>query len=471
VNEQYVAETPLTLEALASALDGAFAVRSVGAGTRELTFYDTFDGLLYAAGIELALAEGEAIPAAAREAAEGRALLALARVRIASETVAVLDELDKTVARLELLAPDGLTPRVTLTGLRGYERERAEVAAALALAAAPQSLRDEAILAAGGRPEGISAKVRVALDPAERADAATARVLGALWEVIEANLPGTLADTDVEFLHDYRVSVRKTRSVLKELTEVFPPATLAYWRGEFRWLQQITGDTRDLDVAVSDFDALAGLVGAEDQAALVPLASVLANRRAAARRVMVRELRSERAHALARDWAGFMAGLTDFPVLDRPAAAATINTVAGVRIATVYRRMVKLGEAIDAESPAEDYHELRKHGKELRYLLELFGVPLHDAEVVKPMVKALKDLQDVLGRHQDREVQATMVRGLADEVSGLPGGPAALVAMGALVRALGADEAAARGEFAEAFAAFSSADQRGLVKTTFGRRA
>ncbi len=32
-----------------------------------------------------------------------------------------------------------------------------------------------------------------------------------------------------------------------------------------------------------------------------------------------------------------------------------------------------MGGAIDESSPAEAYHELRKKGKELRYLLELFG--------------------------------------------------------------------------------------------------
>ena len=76
-----------------------------------------------------------------------------------------------------------------------------------------------------------------------------------------------------------------------------------------------------------------------------------------------------------------------------------------------------MGGAIDASSPAEAYHELRKKGKELRYLLELFGVPLFPDEVVKPMIKSLKALQDVLGRHQDREVQTAMLRSLRDRRS------------------------------------------------------
>jgi len=83
------------------------------------------------------------------------------------------------------------------------------------------------------------------------------------------------------------------------------------------------------------------------------------------------------------------------------------------------------------------------------------------------MVKSLKSLQDVLGRHQDREVQQATLRSLADDVAGRPGGRAALMAMGALADRLLADEHAAREEFAERFAAFGSKRQRKLVDETF----
>ena len=126
-----------------------------------------------------------------------------------------------------------------------------------------------------------------------------------------------------------------------------------------------------------------------------------------------------------------------------------------------------MGDAIDASSPAEAYHELRKKGKELRYLLELFGLPLFPEEVVKPMIKSLKALQDVLGRHQDREVQTAVLRSLGPSVAEAARGDAALMAIGALVARLGEDERAARGEFAGRFAEFSSDEQRRLVKETF----
>jgi CHAD domain-containing protein len=141
--------------------------------------------------------------------------------------------------------------------------------------------------------------------------------------------------------------------------------------------------------------------------------------------------------------------------------------LSGERIHKVYKRMVRMGDAIGASSSPEAYHELRKKGKELRYLLELFGAALYPEEVVKPMVKALKSLQDVLGRHQDREVQVAVLHSLREEVGAVTGGPAALMAMGVLVERLDEDEQAARDEFAERFAGFASRAQRKLVKDVF----
>ncbi len=130
--------------------------------------------------------------------------------------------------------------------------------------------------------------------------------------------------------------------------------------------------------------------------------------------------------------------------------------------------MVRDGRRIDDESPPEALHDLRKRGKELRYLLELFGGLFPDS-VVKPMVSALKGLQDVLGRFQDRAVQAGLLRGLGDELAAQPGGPAALMTIGLVLESLHADQAAARAAFAERFDVFASAERRELVRSTFPR--
>jgi CHAD domain-containing protein len=484
-------------------------------GSREtdLTFYDTFDGLLRAEGMSCVHEDGRLTlveeatgrelaslvaalptrPLPAYELPAGpfrselarvvdiRALLPLAHVHSRSRELSVLDGADKTVVRMTLEEPAlvssssmhrPLRPRLRLAVVRGYDREFERATKRLesefGFRPADQPLVDEAVRAAGLVPGGVSSKIDVPLAAGERTDRAAARVLARLLEVVDANLDGTLADVDSEFLHDFRVAVRRSRSVQRELRGAFPPEQLARFRVEFRWLQQVTGDARDLDVYVLEFDDYRAMLPEQPQPDLDPLLGVLRSRRLIARREMSRALRSDRAVALRAEWGAFLSELDQLGDQDRPDAPRPIVDVAAERISKVYRRMVKMGRKIDRESPAEDYHELRKKGKELRYLFELFGLPLFPADVVKPMIKSLKGLQDVLGRHQDREVQVATLRALSDEVCALPGGPGALMAMGMLVQRLGEDEQAARDEFASHFRSFASKSQRALIKETFG---
>jgi CHAD domain-containing protein len=128
---------------------------------------------------------------------------------------------------------------------------------------------------------------------------------------------------------------------------------------------------------------------------------------------------------------------------------------------------VRMGGAIGDGSPHEALHELRKQGKELRYLLEFFS-SLYPPQVVKPMVATLKELQDVLGRFQDREVQADLLRALGDDIAAMEGGAAALMAMGVLVERLADQQQQARAQFSASFEDFAAAPQRKLVSQTFG---
>ena len=491
---QYLLPDGAAPEATAELLEERLGAEVEALRTATRTYYDTFDGRLRAAGMALVHADGalrldetaalarraaparllvaDLEPGPLREALAGvvemRALLPAARVRSRERALRVLDGQRKTVVRLRVEAPalvgdgrGGLRARVHVIGVRGYDRALSRVQRALedelGLTEARATLYDEAVVAAGGDPEGVSSKPKVSLEPGTAAGEAVAAVLRALHEVIEANLPGTLDDLDTEFLHDFRVAVRRTRSVQREFQGVFPAGRLEPARRDFKRLQQVTGPVRDLDVNLLEFDELAGPLAAE----LEPLRRLLAERREAEFRRMTRALKAPASRRALERWTALLGDLTG-PDAERP-----IEELSSERITRVYRRMVKMGRAIGPESPAEDLHDLRKKGKELRYLLELFG-SLYPDDATKPLVKALKALQDTLGRHQDREVQAAQLRALREDLARVEGGPAALMAVGLLVERLGEDEAAARAEFAERFAAFADKDTRRRVKSAFG---
>lgn len=489
-------------EAVAARLAGRFSVETGRPRRVERVLMDSFDGRLRAAGLTAERAGGrlrlleagaparvadvdgggpltlEALPRGPvrerlEEVLEMRALLPLARVKSSIEPIAVRNEDLKTVVRMELERAQAggvaLPRRLRLTPVLGYEKAFARVQGTFTSEfEAAEPLFDAAVTAAGGRPEGVSSKVGLKLAPGLRADAAAGAVLARLADIADANVAGTLDDVDSEFLHDLRVAVRRARSVLRELKGVHPPGPWSHLREELKWVQAVTGPVRDLDVQMLEWAELTAAV--PDGEDLRPLHDLLTARRARELTKMRRGLKSER-------FAGALSAWRELAALppavegdaERPLARTAIDEVAGDRIRAVYRRMVRDGGAIGDDSPDEALHELRKRGKELRYLLELFG-GLYPAEVVKPMVTALKRLQDVLGRFQDRAVQVEQLRALGDELAGREGGPQALMALGLAVEALLEDQRAARADFAARFAVFASDEERATVKATFPKR-
>jgi CHAD domain-containing protein len=504
----YLLPEEMTPAVATKALDGELQVRN--GHTREIDriYYDSFDGLLRGQGLQGEWEDGwfsltergtgstrarvamrrpkgpmftqdlepGTVADALRPLLDVRALLPIAEVHTRERQLDILNSDQKTVARIQLqwssVGSRKLKPRVHLAGVRGYERALERLAqtmtSRLRFDPAELSLADEAVIAGGGRPGGVAGKLSVPLGAQDQASRAAAAVLKALLDVIEANLEGTIADLDSEFLHDLRVSVRRSRSVQREFRWAFPPAELTVFRAGFRRLQQVTGPVRDLDVWLLEFREMTERVPEALRPDLDRLLAVLRDRRRTARRRMLAALRAPRTTSLLADWRAFLErpdGDGRQPGRD---ASRPIGALAGERIRKVYRGMVQLGAIIDPSSPAESYHELRKRGKELRYLLELFGAPLYPEHAVKPMIRVLKDLQDVLGAHQDREVQISSLRLLAPEVGGGPGVTGAAMAMGVLIERLDEDRLAARGAFPARFEAFAVYERRGMVKRVFG---
>jgi CHAD domain-containing protein len=505
---------PATLDAagLIALLCDRLEVTTGRPRTRDRELLDTFDGRLRATGLaaERSVGRGEARAMTLREpgapvreaqvtaseryladelppgplrdrlapALGVRALLPLVRVRSRTRSLAVLNRDAKTVVRLELedaeVVGNGgarLAPRLRVQPVLGYEkafeRTASVLTADLGLAEAEAPLLDQALAASGDGSRAALSTAALGLTRGTRADEAAGQVLMRLADIADQNVPGTLADLDTEFLHDLRVSVRRARSVLREMRGVFPPAERAHLRTELRWVQALTGPVRDLDVQLLEWRELTALLSDERRADVGPLHDLLSRRRTVELRALERGLQSRRFADAMNEWRA-LAGLGPAPTSapEWPLAGVAIEAAAGDRIRSVHRRMVRDGSAIDDASPPEALHDLRKRGKELRYLLELFG-SLFPQPVVKPMVSALKALQDVLGRFQDCAVQADLLRGLGDELAAKEGGPHALMALGLVAEALLADQQAARAGFAERFGRFAAPEQRALVRDTF----
>jgi CHAD domain-containing protein len=340
------------------------------------------------------------------------------------------------------------------------------LAAVPGLAPEAEPSPDAALRALGRRPGDYSNKVDAAITAAMPAGQAAAAILLRLLDTIEVNLPGTLADTDTEFLHDLRVSVRRTRSAVKLLGDSLPgftPAELAFFAAEFKWVGDLTTPTRDLDVHLLDFeDTARGLTAAKPDD-LEPFRAYLEQRRRREFRALARGLRSARFTALTRDWRARL-------VQASPASPGTAGLLAAERTRVAFVRVAKRGAAITPDSPAESLHDLRKRCKELRYALEFFA-PLHEPAAYAKVTGDLKRLQDCLGDFQDTEIQIGEIRVLAAAMLAQGEAPAVtLLAMGEITAGLAVRQRAARADFERRFAAFAGIEgQRRVSALLRGR--
>lgn len=407
---------------------------------------------------------------------ESRALTPQVRVRSSVRRITVCNADGKTVVRVAIEDPmvvlarratAALSRRVHVIPVRGYpgafRRVTELLGSELELSVAAEPIVADAHRVAGVAVGGVSSRVDVTVEPGMRADHATIVICRRLADIVEANLPGTLADVDTEFLHDLRVAVRRTRSVVKQMTGMFPPVATERARADLRWIQEITGPTRDLDVQIAQWPALVAAVNPTRADDLGAVDDLLRRHRGAAFTRMRRQMKGQRYETAWTAWRE----LLDRPlsVVDDADHSEPIVDVAGRRVRAVYRSIVKRGSEIDHAAP-ETLHDLRKRGKELRYLLELFG-DLWPADAVQPLVSTLKDLQDELGRFQDDEIHSGQLRQLAPELATMPSGTDAIIALGAVIDELAADQRRAREDFADRFAPFAATGTRDLVEDTF----
>jgi CHAD domain-containing protein len=392
-----------------------------------------------------------------------RALLPVATAASQTRELRLLNEDEKTVARLvvdaaSLPAPAGtaLPTRLSVTEVRGYQaaarRARRTLDGVPGLTLSPMTPLDAALRAAGRQAADFSGKVDVALRPAMPARDAVATILLQQLDIVERCVDGVLRDIDTEFLHDLRVAVRRTRSALKLVGDVLPGELTLRFASEFRWLGDVTTPVRDLDVHLLSFPPMAARLVAAAPTDLDPFQAFLARRRAAERRKLNRALRSERFASVAGDWRKALLAAQDARRVPPGPRAADLSAA---RTRRAYGRVIKLGSAITAASPAESLHTLRKRCKELRYVLEFFA-SLHDPSVYRAVLGDLKRLQDCLGEFQDSQVQREEIQALAATMLAQRAAPApALLAMGELAAQLGVRQRKARAEFAERFAGFA----------------
>lgn len=471
------------------------------------TFYDSFDWRLYNAGMicefnhsktvsnvslidrksgtVIALEQRQGVPEFSGQFPKGqlrvhleaplemRALLPLCKLEVDVYHLNILNKQQKTILRLQIDEYGILTNRASLHPLKGYDKAVIKVSKILQQTLELKSTSCTAFNAAlkvlGRIPKDYSSKLAIKLNPDMPADKAIKVIYLDLLKAMQVNEAGTIADTDTEFLHDFRVAVRRTRAGLNQIKNVLPSDVVSTQASFFAWLGQITGPTRDMDVYLLSYEQFRAALPVSLRDDIAPLYSFLKQKQGQAQKALAEKLNTPGYRQQLVAWEQYLKEPLDEKSKESH-ANYPIKVLADQRIWKVYKRILKEGEAIKASTPAEALHDLRKTCKKLRYLMEFFQ-SLYPEKEIKILIKSLKNFQTVLGDFQDYDIQEIKLKQFSEEMMDNKVPTNTLLAMGVLIQYLDTMKCKARNDFSEQFAIFEQTKNQTIFKDLFADKA
>jgi CHAD domain-containing protein len=260
-----------------------------------------------------------------------------------------------------------------------------------------------ALAAAGRSIEECEPTAPFALEPDMDSRSAAKLICRSLLTVMQRNQQGVIDDIDTEFLHDFRVAMRRTRSLLSLMKNALEPEIRDRFKEEFRILGQITGPVRDLDVQLLSQEECRESLPESLHLGLERFFAGLREARAAAQAVLAAHLAAPECQAMLQDWQEHLESQEN----DEQNGDAVAQTARKI-IRKQFVRMLREVQALDGQSTDDEVHQVRIHGKKLRYALEFFR-SLYPAEDMARLITALKQLQDRLGLWNDLSVQEEML--------------------------------------------------------------
>ena len=335
-------------------------------------------------------------------------LVEVASVRGSSRRVRLIDREEKTlcsvsVERAAALSPNGARPlrledRVRVVPVKGYEGLARRIAAHLAeqpgWKASPEGLYEEAARRTGG-----DARARL-----------KARISD-LLRTMEHHRGAIDPRGDPEELHDFRVCLRRIRTLFAQIEPSTASSAVAL---ELKWLGQVSGAARDLDVQAEDLRRTLRESCTHHGPAHARIEELIEEHRHEAHRGLADALASRR-------YARLLRAARDALRKEGPRPRGPDGDDAPARpplsAAKLYRKALRQGRGLGPRDPDERFHRLRKTLKKLRYLLEA-GPAREDARRGDDALKSLKGMQTILGDLNDVSVQRELLEWLRRELEG-----------------------------------------------------
>jgi CHAD domain-containing protein len=394
-----------------------------------------------------------------------RKLEPIAKMDVGRYQLVVRDYELKKILTISIAWVQGLV-LLELIPVRGYGkavRKFEKILAKYAGIALDAPLQMILLQKSGFQPSNYSLKPDVVLDPEMSSREAVAYIARVALEIGRVNEPGIIRKSeDTEYLHDYRVCLRKVRSIVNLLKDVYPPEIYIDLKSRLGALSRRTNRLRDVDVYLLERERYTHLLPLPLRQPLSVMFDDFEKEQKLARRAIKSWLSSK---AYAEEIRALLAIFDEHAQIEQTQSSQShIKGLVCAKALKRYRKIMRIGSQITPETPDDDVHMLRIECKKFRYLLDFFET-LYDREKIEQLRKKLRRLQNTLGKFNDFSVQQ---KSLGDYVT-TQHDVELVKSIGALIMVLSQKQQEQRNKVEVRFSEFSNDETAHLVDTLFNR--
>jgi len=229
--------------------------------------------------------------------------------------------------------------------------------------------------------------------------------LARLHRAFVSEIAGVRKGSDPECIHRMRVASRRLRIALPLFKACFPKVKYRQWVKEFAAVSRALGNARDADVQILFLDRFLSdnPRNHQEEEGIQKIRDFLEDRRRKEQeRVLFRlDILTEKGilqeiSIALKDAGGQTAGT------GQRRSEGALAALAGVSIGSAWDRFLLHGCSVRDPYDTAGHHALRIAAKKLRYTIEVFGPLFPDK--LKPAVRGLKTLQELLGEIHDCDV-------------------------------------------------------------------
>ncbi len=223
---------------------------------------------------------------------------------------------------------------------------------------------------------------------------------------------GVIIGRDPEFNHQYRVTLRRIRSLCGLLEEILSPFERNLLNSNLKRLMKRTNLLRDLDVFLNDKTRYIAMLP-EHKESLDNIFFEISSRQVEEQQQVADWLQSRAYVQTTVVITNSLSRALQFEVISKPISPVPY---ANKKILEQFNKVRIAAKRITSGSEDKVIHSLRIKCKSLRYLLESFAT-LYSIDQHKQNVKHLKFLQDQLGDFNDTSTQISFFTHLRKTIS------------------------------------------------------